>query len=51
MTDAIAAPPPQTAEAAVKLRGEPPRVMRLSRKAVGIGAAVTPVSTDSHGVQ
>ncbi len=41
MTDAIAAPPPQTAEAAVKLRGEPPRVMRLSRKAVGIGAAVT----------
>jgi type IV secretion system protein TrbI len=41
MTGAIAAPPPQTAEAAVKLRGEPPRVMRLSRKAVGIGAAVT----------
>jgi type IV secretion system protein TrbI len=31
----------QSAEAAVKLRGNPPRVMRLSRKAIGIGAGVS----------
>jgi type IV secretion system protein TrbI len=31
----------QPAEAVVKLRGEPPRVMRLSRKAIGIGAGVS----------
>ena len=29
----------QTPEEAVKLRGDPPRVMRLSRKAIGIASA------------
>jgi type IV secretion system protein TrbI len=36
-----ATPAAQSAEAAVKLRGDPPRVMRLSRKAIGIGAGVS----------
>jgi type IV secretion system protein TrbI len=31
--------PPVDPESAVKLRGDPPRVMRLSRKAIGIGSA------------
>ena len=30
---------PVDPEAAVKLRGDPPRVMRLSRKAIGIASA------------
>jgi type IV secretion system protein TrbI len=36
-----ATPKAQPAEAVVKLRGEPPRVMRLSRKAIGIGAGLS----------
>ncbi|MEJ6011135.1 TrbI/VirB10 family protein [Novosphingobium aquae] len=43
MTDQDLAPaggePVMDAEAAVKLRGDPPRVMRLSRKAIGIASA------------
>ena len=31
--------PPADPESAVKLRGDPPRVMRLSRKAIGIASA------------
>lgn len=34
-------PTAQSANETVKLRGDPPRVMRLSRKAIGIGAAVS----------
>lgn len=37
--DAVNDPTPD-AESIVKLRGDPPRVMRLSRKAIGIGSAV-----------
>lgn len=41
MTPSAAPLSAQPAEAVVKLRGEPPRVMRLSRKAIGIGAGVS----------
>lgn len=37
--DERAEAPPVDPESAVKLRGDPPRVMRLSRKAIGIGSA------------
>jgi type IV secretory pathway VirB10-like protein len=37
--DERAAAPPADPESAVKLRGDPPRVMRLSRKAIGIASA------------
>ena len=40
-TSGPAKTPPAQPETAVKLRGEPPRVMRLSRKAIGIGAGVS----------
>ena len=41
MSESVTSPAAQPAEAAVRLRGEPPRVMRLSRKAIGIGAGVS----------
>ncbi|CAM4186657.1 Type IV secretion system protein virB10 [Novosphingobium lubricantis] len=37
--DERAEAPPADPESAVKLRGDPPRVMRLSRKAIGIASA------------
>ncbi|MGE8134121.1 TrbI/VirB10 family protein [Novosphingobium subterraneum] len=37
--DERAKAPPADPESAVKLRGDPPRVMRLSRKAIGIASA------------
>ena len=37
--DERAETPPADPESAVKLRGDPPRVMRLSRKAIGIASA------------
>ena len=40
-TSGPAKTPPAQPETAVKLRGEPPRVMRLSRKVIGIGAGVS----------
>jgi type IV secretion system protein TrbI len=41
MTETVNPEAAQPAEDAVRLRGEPPRVMRLSRKAIGIGAGVS----------
>ena len=41
MTTAYTTPAQVPAETVVKLRGEPPRVVRLSRKAIGIGAGVS----------
>ena len=37
--DERAEAPPADPDSAVKLRGDPPRVMRLSRKAIGIASA------------